>query len=127
MNQLTRGLKERFTRRSRVGATEADLDRCWQSFLHRFDIEHTLRLFMQTLGWTKPRLRNTAAADRWTWLVIAASAQLQLARALAGNPAWLMTAAQLRGTTDVRSDGIRRRPAGGCSAPKSFVAHRPDP
>ncbi|WP_285442769.1 hypothetical protein [Streptomyces sp. ISL-12] len=43
---------------SRTGATEAHLDRCWQSFLRRFDIEHTFRLFRQTLGWTKPRLRS---------------------------------------------------------------------
>lgn len=68
---------------SRTSATEADVDRCWQSFLRRFDIEHTFRLFKQTLGWTKPRLRSSDAADRWTWLVIAAYAQLRLARPLA--------------------------------------------
>jgi hypothetical protein len=38
---------------------------------------------LQTLGWTKPRLRSSEAADRWTWLVIAAYAQLRLARPLA--------------------------------------------
>jgi hypothetical protein len=42
-----------------------------------------LRLFKQTLGWTKPRLRSSEATDRWTWLVIAAYAQLRLARPLA--------------------------------------------
>jgi hypothetical protein len=68
---------------SGTGATAADVDRCWQSFLRRFDLEHTFRLFKQTLGWTKPRLRNPEAADRWTWLVIAAYAQLRLARPLA--------------------------------------------
>lgn len=68
---------------SGTGATETDVDRCWQSFLRRFDIEHTFRLFKQTLGWTKPRLRSSEAADRWTWLVIAAYAQLRLARPLA--------------------------------------------
>ncbi len=67
---------------SRTGATEADIDRCWQSFLRRFDIEHTFRLFEQTLGWTPPKLRDSAAADRWTWLVLAAHAQLRLARPL---------------------------------------------
>lgn len=61
------------------------VDRCWQSFLRRFDIEHTFRLFKQTLGWTKPRLRSFEAADRWTWLVIAAYAQLRLARPLAAD------------------------------------------
>lgn len=43
---------------SGTGATAADVDRCWQSFLRRFDVEHTFRLFKQTLGWTKPRLRS---------------------------------------------------------------------
>ncbi len=59
---------------SGTGATGADVTRCWQSFLRRFDIEHTFRLFKQTLGCTKPRLRSSEAADRWTWLVIAAYA-----------------------------------------------------
>jgi hypothetical protein len=67
----------------RVDATPADVDRCWQAFLRRFDLEHTFRLFKQTLGWTKPRLRSPDAADRWTWLVIAAHTQLRLARPLA--------------------------------------------
>ncbi|MFJ9855191.1 transposase [Streptomyces sp. NPDC101150] len=68
---------------SGTGATANDVDRCWQSFLRGFDVEHTFRLFKQTLGWTKPRLRSPEAADRWTWLVIAAYAQLRLARPLA--------------------------------------------
>ncbi|MEV7713832.1 NF041680 family putative transposase [Streptomyces sp. NPDC088270] len=68
---------------SETGAAPDDVDRCWQSFLRRFDLEHTFRLFKQTLGWTKPRLRSSEAADRWTWLVIAAFAQLRLARPLA--------------------------------------------
>ncbi|MET9403318.1 NF041680 family putative transposase [Kitasatospora sp. NPDC002965] len=70
---------------SGTGATPADVDRCWQSFLRRFDIEHTFRLFKQTLGWTKPRLRSSEAADRWTWLVIFAHTQLRLARPLAAD------------------------------------------
>lgn len=70
---------------SGTGAAEVDVDRCWQSFLRRFDIEHTFRLFKQTLGWTKPRLRSFEAADRWTWLVIAAYAQRRLARPLAAD------------------------------------------
>jgi hypothetical protein len=67
---------------SKVDATETDVDRCWQAFLRRFDIEHTFRLFKQTLGWSVPKLRDPAAADRWTWLVIIAHTQLRLARAL---------------------------------------------
>ena len=51
----------------------------WQAYLRRFDIEHTFRFFKQVLGWARPKLRDPAAADRWTWLVIAYT-QLWLAR-----------------------------------------------
>ncbi len=70
---------------SRTGAAPADVDRCWQSFLRRFDLEHTFRLFKQVLGWTAPKIRDPAAADRWTWLIIACHAQLWLARPLAAD------------------------------------------
>ena len=40
------------------------------------------RFAMQTLGWTAPKLRSPAAADRWTWLVLASHTQLRLARRL---------------------------------------------
>jgi hypothetical protein len=70
---------------SAVDATAADIDRWWQSFLRRFDLEHTFRLFKQTLGWTRPKLRTPQAADRWTWLIIAAHTQLRLARPLAAD------------------------------------------
>lgn len=70
---------------SGTGATPADVDRCWQAFLRRFDVEHTFRLLKQTLGWTRPRIRDSAAADRWTWLVLAAHAQLRLARPLTAD------------------------------------------
>ena len=70
---------------SRTGALPADVDRCWQSFLRRFDLEHTFRLFKQVLGWTAPKIRDPAAADRWTWLIIACYAQLRLARPLAAD------------------------------------------
>jgi len=68
---------------SRTGATAEDVDRCWQAFLRRFDIEHTFILYKQVLGWTAPKIRSPQAADRWTWLIIAAHAQLRLARTLA--------------------------------------------
>lgn len=68
---------------SRTGATAADVDRCWQAFLRRFDIEHTFRMIKQTMGWTRPEIREPEAADRWTWLIIAAHTQLRLARPLA--------------------------------------------
>ncbi len=68
---------------SRAGVTAEDVDRLWQGFLRRFDLEHTFRLFKQVLGWTAPKIRDPAAADRWTWVVIACHAQLRLARPLA--------------------------------------------
>jgi DDE superfamily endonuclease len=70
---------------SRTGARPADVDRCWQAFLRRFDLEHTFRLFKQVLGWTAPRLRDPHAADRWTWLIITCHTQLRLARPLADD------------------------------------------
>jgi hypothetical protein len=54
---------------SRAAAGEEDVNRAWQAFLRRFDIEHTFRFLKQQLGWTRPKRRDPAAADRWTWLV----------------------------------------------------------
>ena len=34
--------------------TSEDIDLCWQALLRRFNLEHTFRLFKQTLGWTAP-------------------------------------------------------------------------
>ncbi|MGP3989249.1 hypothetical protein [Streptomyces sp. 3N207] len=73
---------------SGTGGTAEDMDRCWQSFLRKFDIEHTFRLLKQTLGWTKPRLRDSSAADWWTWLLIAAHTQLRLVRPLVADLRW---------------------------------------
>jgi hypothetical protein len=70
---------------SRTSTTPAEMNRCWQAFLRRFDLEHTFRLFKQVLGWTTPKIRDPAAADRWTWLIIAAHTQLRLARPLAAD------------------------------------------
>jgi DDE superfamily endonuclease len=69
-----------------TSALDADTDavtRCWRAYLRRFDLEHTIRFTKQILGWTRPRLRSPAAADRWTWLILAAHTQLRLARPLA--------------------------------------------
>ncbi|MGW0628557.1 NF041680 family putative transposase [Streptomyces sp. NPDC002758] len=68
---------------SKTGMTAADVDLRWQSFLRRFDLEHTFRMAKQTLGWTRPKIRTPEAADRWTWLIITAHTQLRLARPLA--------------------------------------------
>jgi hypothetical protein len=67
---------------SATAITAEQVDRLWQMFLRRFDLEHTFRFLKQTLGWTTPRIRTPEAADHWTWLVLAAHTQLRLARHL---------------------------------------------
>ncbi len=57
-----------------------DLDVLWRAYVRRFDLEHAIRFLKQTLGWTVPRVRHPEQADRWTWLVLAAYAQLRLGR-----------------------------------------------
>lgn len=64
---------------------QLDLDLAWRAYIRRFDLEHTVRFCKQTLGWTTPRPRHPEQADRWTWLVLAAYAQLRLARQVAGD------------------------------------------
>jgi DDE superfamily endonuclease len=68
---------------SAPAASGEELRALWQAYLRRFDLEHTFRFFKQHLGWTRPLLRDPAAADRWTWLVIICYLQLYLARPLA--------------------------------------------
>jgi hypothetical protein len=70
---------------SRPATCAEEVNRIWQAYLRRFDLEHTFRLFKQVLGWTRPKLRDPSAADRWTWLIIAAYTQLYLARPLAAD------------------------------------------
>ncbi|MFD3707649.1 NF041680 family putative transposase [Nocardia sp. NPDC058658] len=65
---------------SRAHTPSQDIDRLWRAYLRRFDLEHTFRFLKQTLGWTRPRVRTPDQGDRWTWLLIAASTQLRLAR-----------------------------------------------
>ena len=43
---------------SRARTSAAEVDRAWQAFLRRFDIEHMFRFFKQVLGWARPRLRG---------------------------------------------------------------------
>jgi DDE family transposase len=68
-----------------AGPGELDLDLAWRAYVRRFDLEHTIRFAKQSLGWTTPRVRHPEQADRWTWLVLAAYAQLRLARAIAAD------------------------------------------
>jgi hypothetical protein len=64
------------------GPGEPDLELCFRSYLHRFDLEHTFRFVKNTLGWTAPSLCTPEQADRWTWLIVVAYTQLRLARGL---------------------------------------------
>jgi len=66
-----------------AGPGELDLALAWRAYIRRFDLEHTVRFCKQTLGWTTPRPRHPAQADRWTWLVLAGYTQLRLARQVA--------------------------------------------
>jgi hypothetical protein len=60
--------------------TAPDLELLWRAYVRRFDLEHTFRFLKQILGWSAPRVRHPQQADRWTWLILAAFAQLRLAR-----------------------------------------------
>ena len=62
--------------------TVFDLDLLWKTYLRRFDLEHTLRFLKTMLGWTAPQVRTPEQGERWTWLILAAHAQLRLARTL---------------------------------------------
>jgi DDE superfamily endonuclease len=63
-----------------VGPCPPNLAEIWQAYIARYSIEHTFRVFKQTLKWTTPKLRRPEAADRWTWLLLLAYVQLRLAR-----------------------------------------------
>jgi hypothetical protein len=65
--------------------TVPDLSVAWRAYVHRFDIEHTIRFAKQTLGWTVPAVRTPDQAARWTAIITAAYAQLVLARPLAAD------------------------------------------
>lgn len=67
---------------SATGLSGEHIDLRWQAFLRRSDLEHAFRMKKQPLGWARPKLRTPQAADRWTWLIIAAHTQLRLARPL---------------------------------------------
>jgi len=68
-----------------TGGGEPDLDLLWKAYCRRFDIEHFVKFLKGSLGWTAPRVRHPEQADRWTWLVLAAYAQLLLARRIVAD------------------------------------------
>jgi DDE superfamily endonuclease len=63
-----------------VGSGALDLTQVWQAYLRRFAIEHFFRFLKQHLAWTLPHLRQPAAAEHWSWLVLLADLFLGLAR-----------------------------------------------
>ncbi len=97
-----------------AGPAPLSLDELWRAYLARFDEEHAFRFAKGTLGLTAAKVRAPAQADRWVRLVMAAYAQLVIARPLAADlrrpwerppdPARPMTPGRVRrGFSDIRS------------------------
>src|SRR5258708_5311863 len=78
-------------------------DELWRAYLARFDEEHAFKFAEGHLGLTAARVRTAGQADRWVRLVMAADAQLLLARPLA---------ADLRRPWEKRPDPARPLPPG---------------
>ena len=68
-----------------AGPGPLSLDELWRAYLARFDIEHAIRTLKGTLGLTTAKVRAPEQADRWARVVIAAHAQLLLARPLSAD------------------------------------------
>jgi hypothetical protein len=65
-----------------AGPEPPDPASLWRAYVHRFDVEHTLRFAKERLGWDRARVRTPEQMDRWTWVILAAYSQLRLARGL---------------------------------------------
>ena len=68
-----------------AGPAPLSLDELWRAYLARFDEEHAFKFAKGTLGLTAAKVRTPEQADRWVRLVMAAFAQLLLARPLAAD------------------------------------------
>ena len=68
-----------------AGPAPLSLDELWRAYLARFDEEHAFRFAKGTLGLTAAKVRTPEQADRWVRLVMAAYAELILARPLAAD------------------------------------------
>jgi hypothetical protein len=68
-----------------AGPAPLSPDELWRAYLARFDEEHAFKFAKGHLGLTAARIRTPGQADRWVRLVMAAYAQLQLARPLAAD------------------------------------------
>jgi hypothetical protein len=65
-----------------AGPAPPDPTLVWRAYVHRYDLEHTLRFCKERLGWDRARVRTPEQMDTWTWVVLAAHAQLRLTRRL---------------------------------------------
>jgi hypothetical protein len=63
-----------------AGPAPLSTDELWRAYLARFDEEHTFRFLKGSLGLTAAKVRTPGQADRWVRLVMAAYAQLLIAR-----------------------------------------------
>jgi hypothetical protein len=86
-----------------AGPAPLSPDELWRACLARFDEEHAFKFAKGTLGLTAARVRTPAQAGRWVRLVMAAFAQLLLARPLAPD---------LRRPWERRPDPARPLPPG---------------
>jgi len=68
-----------------AGPGPLSCDELWRAYLARFDEEHAFRFAKGTLGLTAARVRTPGQAGRWVRLVMAALAQLLLARPLTAD------------------------------------------
>ncbi len=68
-----------------AGPGPLSLDELWRAYLARFDIEHAIRTLKGILGLTAAKVRDPGQADRWVRLLMAAHAQLLLARPLTAD------------------------------------------
>ncbi len=62
------------------GPTLPDLERVWQAYRARFQLEHFFKIAKYQLNWTTPRVRHPEQADRWTHLILLAYTMMRLAR-----------------------------------------------
>ncbi|MGH3153390.1 MAG: hypothetical protein ACRDOB_22030 [Streptosporangiaceae bacterium] len=63
-----------------AGPAPLSPDELWRAYLARFDEEHAFKFAKGTLGLTAAKVRTPQQADRWVRLVMAAFAQLLIAR-----------------------------------------------
>jgi hypothetical protein len=86
-----------------AGPAPLSPDELWRAYLARFDEEHAFKFAKGTLGLTAAKVRTPGQADRWVRLVMAAAAQLLLARPLTTD---------LRRPWEQRPDPARPLPPG---------------